>query len=174
MLFENPWFKLRQDEVTLPGGDEITYTLIDHPGYAMVVPLLDDGRMILERVYRYTVQETLLECPSGGLDAGEAPAAAAVRELEEETGWRASHVESLGSFYGSNGISNECCHVFLATGLQETGNLRREATEQMELELMPFTSAVALAQRGEVRDAPSALALLLAAQRRGLIPQLPS
>ena len=174
MLFESPWFRLRQDEVSLPNGEDITYTLIEHPGYAMVVPLLDDGRVILEQVYRYTVQATLLECPSGGLAPGEDPARAAVRELEEETGWRAERVEALGSFFGSNGISDERCYLFLATELRETGNLHREATEQMELEFMSFERAVALAQRGEVQDAPSALALLLAGHRRGLMPTLPS
>jgi ADP-ribose pyrophosphatase len=85
MLFESPWFRLRQDEVTLPGGEEITYTLVDHDGYVVVVPLRDDGRVVMERIYRYTVQRTLLECPSGGLD-GEAVETAARRELEEETG----------------------------------------------------------------------------------------
>ena len=83
-LFESRWFNLRQDEVSLPTGEQVTYTLVEHPGYVMVVPLLGDGRVILERVYRYTVQETVLECPSGGLD-GDAPEQAARRELEEET-----------------------------------------------------------------------------------------
>lgn len=165
-LFESPWFDLRQDEVTLPNGDPITYTLVDHPGYAMVVPVLDDGRVILERVYRYTVQQTLLECPAGGIE-DEVPHVAARRELEEETGWRAAQLTPLGAFFGSSGISNERCHYFLATGLSDTGRVRREATEQIELEFMPLDRAVAMATAGEILDAPSALALILAAQRLG-------
>jgi ADP-ribose pyrophosphatase len=162
-LFESAWFRLRQDEVRLPGGEDITYTLVEHPGYSMVVPLLDDGRVVLERVYRYTVQETLLECPSGGLEPGDAdPAAAAARELEEETGWIAGSLAPLGSFFGSNGISDERCHLFLATELREGGRIRREATEQMEIELHPFEDAVAMAAEGGITDAPSALALILA------------
>jgi ADP-ribose pyrophosphatase len=94
-LFESRWYRLRQDDVTLPSGEAITYTLVDHPGYAMVVPLHADGRVLLERIYRYTVQETMLECPSGGLD-GEAPEVAARRELEEETGWLAGQLAPLG------------------------------------------------------------------------------
>ncbi|MGI9592462.1 MAG: NUDIX domain-containing protein, partial [Myxococcota bacterium] len=121
-LFESSWFRLRQDELVLPDGTDITYTMVEHPGYAMVVPLLDDGRVVLERVYRYTVQETLLECPSGGVDPGDAtPAETARRELEEETGFLAGQLTELGAFYGSNGISDEHFHLYLATGLRPGG-----------------------------------------------------
>jgi lincosamide nucleotidyltransferase len=164
-LFRSQWFGLRQDEITLPGGEEITYTVVEHPGYAMVVPLLDDGRVILERVYRHTVKETLLECPSGGLD-GDEPEAAARRELREETGFVGEQFSPLGSFYGSDGISDERFHLFLATGLRDTGRVDREPTEQIELELMPLQQAAALARAGGVEDAPSALALILAEGRR--------
>jgi len=160
-LFESPWYNLRQDDVTLPGGEPITYTFVEHPGYAMVVPLLDDGRVLLERVYRYTVQQTLLECPSGGLD-GDEPELAAHRELEEETGWVASSMTPLGCFYGSDGISDERVWLFLARGLSETGTLAREPTEQIELEFIPLADAVDCAASGGIVDAPSALALLLA------------
>ena len=162
-LFESHWFRLRQDEVSLPTGEQITYTMIEHPGYVMVVPLLDDGRVILERVYRYTVQETVIECPSGGLD-GDTPECGARRELEEETGWVTSRLAPLGSFYGSNGISDEVFHLFLATELTQTGKMNREPTEQIELELVPLRHAVELALSGQIQDAPSALALILAQQ----------
>lgn len=152
--------------MSLPSGEPITYTMVEHPGYAMVVPLLDDGRVILERVYRYTVQETLLECPSGGLE-DETPDAAAHRELEEETGWQAGALAPLGTFYGSSGISNEAFHLFLATELRESGRMNREATEQIELELIPLERAARMALEGRVSDAPSALALILAQRMRG-------
>jgi ADP-ribose pyrophosphatase len=160
-LFQSRWFNLRQDEVVLPSGEPITYTLVEHPGYAMVVPLLDDRRVILERIYRYTVQETVLECPSGVLE-DELPESAAHRELEEETGWVASSMTSLGCFFASNGISDERFHLFLASGLRKVGEINREPTEQIELELIPFERAVELALSGGISDAPSALALILA------------
>lgn len=163
-LFESPWFRLRQDELTLPGGEEITYTLIEHGGYVVVVPVLDDGRVVMERVYRYTVQRTLLECPSGGLD-GEDAITAGRRELEEETGWRAARLEPLGRFVGSAGISDEHFDVCLATGLTRDGTIRREATEQIEVELLDLDELCTRARRGEIEDAPSAFALLLAAER---------
>lgn len=160
-LYESRWFNLRRDEVTLPDGEDITYTLIEHPGFAMVVPLLDDGRVLLERVFRYTIQETTLECPSGGLD-GDAPEVAARRELEEETGWLAESMQPLGAFYPSNGISDERFHLFLATGLSETGTVQRESTEQIEVVFLPLDEAADLARRGRIPDAPSTLSLLVA------------
>jgi ADP-ribose pyrophosphatase len=165
-LYESRWFNLRQDELTLPGGQEITYTHVEHPGYAMVVPLLDDGRVVMERVYRHTVGCALLECPSGGLD-GEPPALAARRELEEETGYLAGSVESLGCFYGSSGISNEQVHLFLARDVTAGGSIRREITEEIEIVHIELAELVRLARTGELTDGPSALALLLAEAKLG-------
>ena len=99
--------------------------------------------------------------PGGFVNKEEDLESAAKRELREETGWSAEHLQSLGSFFGSNGISNERFHLFLATGLRQAGSPRLEPTEQIELEFWPFERAVALVAEGGVLDAPSALALLL-------------
>jgi 8-oxo-dGTP pyrophosphatase MutT (NUDIX family) len=164
-LYQSRWFSLRQDDVSL-GSEDIVYTFVEHPGYAMVVPLLDDGRVLLEKVYRYTVKEVILECPSGGLD-GDPPEFAARRELREETGWVAERLELLGSFYGSHGISNERFFVYLATGLRDTGKVQREPTEDIELVFLPFDEAVAMATDGRIANAPTCLSLLLAARAVG-------
>src|SRR5690349_20565521 len=71
-LFESRWFRVRQDGVALPDGTEIVYTMIEHPGFVVVVPVFDDGRVLLENLFRYTLQAHSLECPAGGLD-GEPP-----------------------------------------------------------------------------------------------------
>jgi 8-oxo-dGTP pyrophosphatase MutT (NUDIX family) len=160
-LFESRWYNVRQDRVVLPGGEPITYTLVDHPGYAMIVPVLEDGRVILERVFRYALQETVLECPSGGLD-GQTPAEAAARELEEETGWIAGRLTSLGTFFGSAGMSNERFHLFLADQLSETGQIAREPTEQIELAIMPLEHAFELVLDGGITEGPTALGIMLA------------
>jgi len=163
-LFRSKYYNLRQDQIVLPSGEEITYTLVDHPGYALVVPVTSRNSVILERVYRHTVQETVIECPSGGLD-GDSPRVAANRELEEETGWRSGKLEPLGTYYGSNGISNEVFTIFLATELEFTGCVNREPTEQIEVFQLPFTEAMHLVHNGTIKDGPSALGLLLAQSR---------
>jgi len=163
-VFESPWFRLQQDDLTLPAG-EITYTFVDHGGYVVVVPLLADGRLVMEEVYRHTLGRSLIECPSGGLD-GEDPLSAGRRELEEETGYVAGNWTALGTFAGSPGISNERFHVWLAEGVVSGGVVAREATEEIEVQLVDFETTCARALRGEIEDAPSALALLLAQARR--------
>jgi ADP-ribose pyrophosphatase len=164
-LFESPWIRLQQDQVTLPSGDDITYTWIDHGGYVLVLPITDDGRVVMEHIYRHPLGLSLLECPAGGLD-GEDPIVAGRRELEEETGYRATSWEHLGSFYAASGHSNERFDVVVARGLSEDGRLQREITEQIELELIPEDELRARVLRGEVEDAPSALAILLYAARQ--------
>jgi ADP-ribose pyrophosphatase len=165
-LFRSPWFRLRQDELTLPNEDEITYTVIEHDGWALVVPVLDDGRVVMVRIFRHTVQRTLLECPSGGCD-GQPPEQAARRELEEETGYVAAELVHLGHFVASSGISNEQYDVYLAPNPRPTGQIAHENTEQIEVELVPLEELRQDVLHGRLEDASSALAILLAAEHIG-------
>lgn len=162
-LFQSRWYAVRQDALTSPAGAAITYTVVEHPGFVVIVPLLPDGRVVLERIYRYPLQRVNLECPSGGLD-GEAPEIAARRELEEETGYRADRLIDLGKYAASSGISDEEFSVFLALDVRADGVLRREITEEIEIELIPLVDLRAMVLRGEITDAPSALAILLASE----------
>jgi len=129
----------------------------------VIVPLLSDGRVVMERIYRYPLRRVQLECPSGGLD-GEAPEIAARRELEEETGYRADRLIGLGQYAASSGISDEEFSVFLALDVRADGVLRREITEDIEIELIPLAELRAMTLRGEITDAPSVLAILLASE----------
>lgn len=162
--FECPWFSVRQDELRLPGGEEVTYNVVEHGGWALVVPVRPDGLVVMERVYRWALDAWMLECPSGGLD-GEAPEVAARRELEEETGYVADTLEHLGHFAASDGYANERYDAYLARDVTAGGRMRREATEAIELELHRPDDLRALALAGGITDGPSALAVLLAAER---------
>jgi 8-oxo-dGTP pyrophosphatase MutT (NUDIX family) len=99
-LFQSRWYAVRQDALVSRDGQAITYTVVEHPGFVVIVPLLSDGRAVMERIDRYPLQRVQLECPSGGLD-GEAPELAAQRELEEETGYRADRLIDLGKYAAS-------------------------------------------------------------------------
>jgi ADP-ribose pyrophosphatase len=162
-LFQSRWYAVRQDALTSPDGKTITYTVVEHPGYVVIVPLLPDGRVVMERIYRYPLQRVNLECPSGGLD-GEPPEIAARRELEEETGYRADRLIDLGKYAASSGISDAEFSVFLALDVRPDGVLRREITEDIEIELIPLADLRTMTLRGEITDAPSALAILLASE----------
>jgi ADP-ribose pyrophosphatase len=160
-LMQSPWYSLRQDQLQLPNGRQITYHVVEHPGYVLVVPLLPDGQVVMERIYRHTLGRVCLECPSGGLD-GETPEAAAHRELEEETGYLAGRLEHLGRFESNSGISNIEFDIFVGTELS-VGVLRREDTEDIQVELIPFDDLHKMALNGELTNGPSALGVLLAA-----------
>ncbi len=162
-LFQSRWYAVRQDALISPEGKSITYTVVEHPGFVVIVPLLPDGRVVMEWIYRHPLQRVNLECPSGGLD-GEAPEIAVRRELEEETGYRAGRMMDLGKYAASSGISDEEFTIFLATDISADGVLRREITEDIEIELIPLTDLRTMVLRGEISDAPSALAILLASE----------
>jgi ADP-ribose pyrophosphatase len=159
ILWQSRWYHLRQDRVRLPGGQEITYTLIDHPGAVWVVPVTRDGQVVLIRHYRYPVDDYCLEVPAGGLEPGMPPEETARRELVEEIGGHAADVRYVGRFFTSNGVSNETAYVYLAIGV-DLGETDREVTEDMELRVVPFAEAVRMARSGEISDGPSALAVL--------------
>lgn len=163
-------FELITERVTLPNGRSAVVDLLDHPGAAAILPFLADGRVLLIRQYRHAVGAHLLEIPAGKLDPGETPAACAVRELEEETGYRAGRVEALGGLWPSPGFTNERIHLFTAHDLAPTEQ-RLEADELIELEPLPLAEALRRVRSGEISDAKSALALLLAekAEPRGVM-----
>jgi ADP-ribose pyrophosphatase len=158
-LWQSPWYSLRQDRLRAPGGREYTYTVVEHPGAAWVVPVTTDGQIVLIWNYRHPVQTWCYEVPAGGLSPGLTPEEAARRELSEEVGGAAADLRYVGQFYTSNGISNEVACVYLATGV-ELGESHREPTELMQVHLVPVAEAMRMAREGEISDGPSALALL--------------
>ena len=153
------------EEVELPSGKRITLELLRHPGAAAVVPFLDDERILLLSQYRYAAGGTIWEVPAGKLDKGEDPELCALRELEEETGYRAGRIERTGVILTSPGFTDERIHLFCAYDL-EPGTLQHEPAEQIEVREVRFSEALEMIDRGELIDAKSIVALYHAQQRR--------
>lgn len=163
-LLNGALLKVFRDDVRLPDDQTGIREWIDHPGASAVVPLFEDGSVLLIEQFRYPPRQTFIEVPAGKLDMpGEDPIEVAARELEEETGWRAERLESLSSLFPCIGYSNEVIHFFVARDLTR-GTQDLSEGEHVRVVRMPFAEAVARARRGEVKDMKSAMALLLAQQ----------
>ncbi len=117
-VLDGSFLQVRRDTVRLPHGGEATREYVVHPGAVVVVPLLDDGRVLMERQYRYPVGRVMTEFPAGKLDAGEAPLRCGQRELLEETGYTAREWAYAGAMHLAIAYSTEVIHVYFARGLQ--------------------------------------------------------
>ena len=158
---------LNRDSVTLPDGAVAEMDILRHPGASAVVPFLsgpmgDEPQVLLLRQYRYAAGGYLYEIPAGRLDDGETPMQCAVRELKEETGCTADHVEPMTSILTTPGFTDEVIHLFMATGLSH-GEPNREADEFVEIVIMRLSEALERISAGEITDSKTILALLFAA-----------
>ncbi len=159
-----PWYEVRQDEIENARGVRGQYNVVQKPAAVFVLPVTDDGRVVLIDTYRYTVDDWCLEVPAGRPKPHESLEDGARTELREEVGGSARALEHVGWFYSLNGICNEVCHVFLASGVA-LGATEHEPFEAIEPVPLAIEEALALARRGEIRDGPSALALFLCESR---------
>jgi ADP-ribose pyrophosphatase len=160
LVFHGRKFDLVLDTVLSPDGQPQVREIVLHRGAAVMLPILDDQRVILVWNYRYPIGQRLLELPAGTLEPGEAPDSCAARELEEEIGYRAGKLTKLAEFYPSPGVLSECMHLFLAEELQPAQQ-KLDPGESIELEILPFDEAVQSVMRGEIRDAKTIVGLLL-------------
>jgi ADP-ribose pyrophosphatase len=164
MLFEHRRVRVAEDIVRLPSGEEISYVvLVAGPGVA-VLPLTDDGRVVLTREYRYPIRETIYALPGGGIRRGEALDDAARRELREEIGLDAATMITLGYFYPNPARATTKVHVFLARDLQHVPR-DLESTEQIEAVFLPVAEAMALLAQNQIRDAATIFALVMAEKK---------
>ncbi len=154
-------FTIRRDTLRLPDGRETRFDIVEHVGSVVILPVDADGHLLFVRQYRHAAGLDLLELPAGTLDVGEAPEACARREVREETGMAAGKLEPLGGFYLAPGYSTEYMHVYLATDLRHDP-LEADADEFLSVERVPLAEALAMCERGEVPDAKSLAALVLA------------
>lgn len=174
VLYAGKVFDLLVDQVAYPSGATGVREIARHPGGAVVVPVLDNGEVVLVRQWRWPIEGTLLELPAGKLAPGEDPAACAARELTEETGWIAGRLEPLTSIYTTPGFCDEVLHIFLGTSLRPSpaGHAREEGEREMTIHTMSLDDAIGRVRRGEIRDAKTIIGLLLAAgAREGGNPQ---
>lgn len=159
IVYEGRKFRLEQREVADRTGNPRQYDLVVHLGSAVVLPILDDGRVVLISSYRFAVGQTLLELPAGTIDPPEAPEECARRELTEETGYRTGKLEPLLSFYSTPGICTERMHTFVARELV-AGESAREVGERIENTLMEYEDALQAIKVGRIIDAKTIVALL--------------
>lgn len=115
-LVETEWMAVRQDQVKTHRGEVITYTFVEHPGAVFIVPVTPEGKIVLLRQYRYTVADWCWEVPAGGMHESQDHREIAIKELHEEIGGTYRDLTYIGSFFLSNGLSNERGHVYLADG----------------------------------------------------------
>jgi ADP-ribose pyrophosphatase len=161
VVYNGRAFTVRRDRLRLPDGHETRFDIVEHVGSVIIIPLDGRGNLLFVRQYRHAAGLDLLELPAGTLDEGEAPEACAHREIREETGMAAGTMRSLGGFYLAPGYSTEYMHVYLATDLHPDP-LEADADEFLTLEAIPLARALEIARAGEIPDAKSLAALLLA------------
>jgi ADP-ribose pyrophosphatase len=152
------------DTVVLPSGERATLALFRHPGASAVVPFLDREHVVMLRQFRHAAGGVIWEVPAGKLDRGEDPAVCAVRELEEETGYRAGRVVQTGSILTTPGFTDERIHLFCAYDLV-AGTAAPEAHEVIRTEVVALERALAMIESGEICDGKTIAALFLAARR---------
>jgi len=158
-VYRGHFLDVRRDEVRLPDGKLAAREYVVHPGSVMIVPLLDDGRLVVERQFRYPMGRVMREFPAGKLDAGESPLHCAVRELLEETGYRAREWARAGILHNAIAYSNEGIEVWFARGL-ELGERQLDAGEFLDVEIASLAELEDQAQRGELTDAKTLIGLL--------------
>lgn len=163
-------FRIRvsRERVRLPNGRVADLDIVRHPGASAVVPFEGDDDVLLIRQYRHAAGGEILEVPAGKLDPGDTPESCAARELEEEAGRRAGRIEQLGWIFTTPGFTDEVIHLFAAFDLEPIPT-RHEDDEVIEVLRVPLREAIDKVWRGEINDAKSALALLHAARRMGML-----
>ncbi|MCX7627679.1 MAG: NUDIX hydrolase [Methylophilaceae bacterium] len=160
-VFQGRLLQVRRDRVQLPDGSVTSREYIVHPGAVLVVPVLDDGRLVFERQFRYPLRRVFIELPAGKIDPHEAILLTGQRELLEETGYTAREWRYLCALHPCIGYSDEIIHVFLAKGLV-AGAPDRDQDESLEVFTLSLEEAMQAMRRGEITDGKTMVALFWA------------
>ncbi|WP_305046930.1 NUDIX hydrolase [Geoalkalibacter sp.] len=163
-IFEGRIVSLNLEEHELPDGRRAVFEMVRHPGGAAILPLLDDGRVLLIRQFRPAGGGMVWEIPAGRLEPGESPEDCVRREIQEELGYRAGQVDQLGEMLTAVGFCDEIVHLYLGRALEPVERAL-EPDEYIEVVPMPYAEALSLVTQGEIPDGKTQLALLLAQQK---------
>lgn len=158
VLLKTSKFTVERRAFDVPGQGKVEKDLVVHPGAVLVLPFLDDGRIVMIRNFRYALGKELLELVAGTLEPPEPPRDCAARELEEEAGYQARELEPLVQFYTSPGFTNELMHVFVARNLTRTQQNLQE-NEQIRVELLSLDDALRASIDGRIQDGKTIAAL---------------
>ncbi len=158
-IYEGPVFGLRRDQVIEPTGLRATREVITHPGSVVVLPVLDDGRIVMIRQYRHATGQYLWELVAGRKDPEETPKQGAARELLEETGYRAKRFTVFLNVFPTPGFLEERMHVVLAEGLK-AGDPHPEEDEKIEVRAYKLKEITEMMKKGRLKDAKSIVGIL--------------
>jgi ADP-ribose pyrophosphatase len=159
-LYSGKVLTLNREMVRLPNGQSTELEIIRHPGASAVVPVTDNGTILLIRQFRHAAGGFIYEIPAGKLHPQEDPRICAARELEEEIGYRADRLEFLTSIWTAPGFTDEVIHIYKGTGLQP-GSQQLDPDEVLEVVEWPLEKAIAGIQNGTIRDAKTIIGLQL-------------
>jgi 8-oxo-dGTP pyrophosphatase MutT (NUDIX family) len=163
MVFDNPWCKVRQDEIQLPNGKVIDdYFLTIRPEVALILPITSNQEIVLVRQYRHGAGEILLELPAGTFNPDEeSPQAAAIRELKEETGYITQQIAPLSILYDNPVKDTNKIHLFIAENVIKTGQQELDVTEEIDVVLIPIEAVREKISTGEICVAGTVAAIVL-------------
>ena len=156
-----------EDTMEFTKGNTAKWDYIHHNGAAAVIPVMNDGRLIMVRQYRQAPERTTLEIPAGGVDKGESKATAALRELEEETGYRSEHIYHLFDMYPAPAYSDELIGIYYATNLIPTQQ-HFDEDECVELEYYTLDELVEMIVAGKIQDSKTVAGILMYKAKLGL------
>jgi ADP-ribose pyrophosphatase len=159
LVYDGQLLKVRRDLVRLPDGQQGEREYISHPGAVAVVPLFDDGSVLLERQFRYPHRREFIEIPAGKLEPNEAHAETAKRELLEETGYSAAQWKYLGVIHTAIAYTDEAIHLYVARKLSKSER-KLDQGEFLETLVRPYDEALRMVRDGEITDSKSVAALL--------------
>lgn len=153
IIYRGKVFDLQVDKITYDSGNKGVREIAVHPGGAVVLPLKEDGKIVMVSQFRYSFNEFLLELPAGKLDKGEDPFNCAYRELEEETGYKSENIIKLGAIRTSPGFCSEVLHLYLARNLVAGEHNREEGEAGMQVHEFSVEEIETKIKKGEISDA---------------------